>query len=212
VIEIQAGRARFAPSLFSIYSIVRVVTLSLVKEHSVAHPTELGECACRAMRVRDELEPETVPRRPRHICLAHQKLPRRARRRDRPSTCDRPIPVDVEACACFDRDWRLEAEQRIWKIEEVALRKVAGAHMRCALLEVDSTQVDSGLRPEQSRRVGVNAGVEVMDLSGEVREVILTSVKVQSNESERPLVDTSVQSHVDAAHEPHVCVKQKRLF
>ena len=84
--------------------------------------------------------------------------------------------------------------------------------MRCALLEVDSTQMDSGLRPEQSRRVRVNAGVEVMDLSGEIREVILTSVKVQSNEPECPLMDMSVQSDVDAAHEPHVCVKQKCLF
>lgn len=79
--------------------------------------------------------------------------------------------------------------------------------MRLALLEVDSTQPDSGLRPEQSGWIGVDARIEVMDLGGEVREVILTSVKIQSNEPERPLMYTSVQSHVGAAHEPHVGVK-----
>jgi hypothetical protein len=206
---------RFAASLLSVYLIVVVVVVVvpvLFEEHSVTHPTELSECAGRALRVGDELESKAVACRPCHVCLAHQQLPGRTRRSDRPSACDGPVPMDIEACTRFDRNRHLEAEERVRKVEEVALGKVAGTHVRLALLEVDSMQADSSLRPEQSGWIGVNARVEVMDLAGEIREVILTSVEIQSNEPERPLMCTSVQSHVDAAHEPHVCVKKKRLF
>jgi hypothetical protein len=106
----------------------------------------------------------------------------------------------------------LEPEKRVRNVEEVVLGKVAGTHVRAAVLDVDSMQADSGLRPDQSGWIGVNAGVEVMNLGRKVREVKLTSVEVQSNEPERPLMDVSVQSHIDAAHEAHVRVKKKRLF
>ncbi len=51
--------------------------------------------------------------------------------------------------------------------------------------------------------------VEVVDLGREIREVILTSVEVQSNEAECSLVDRSILANIDAAHEAHVCVEQK---
>src|SRR5260370_31962590 len=66
-------------------------------------------------------------------------------------------------------------------------------------------------RPEQSAWIGTDSWVEVMNLGGEIREVILTSVEVQSNEAERPLVDCSVDTHIHAAHEAHVCVEQQCL-
>src|SRR5207245_5052014 len=50
-----------------------------------------------------------------------------------------------------------------------------------------------------------------MDLGGEVGEVILTSVQVQSNKAESSLVNSAVLADVDAAHEPHVGVEQQGL-
>ena len=66
-------------------------------------------------------------------------------------------------------------------------------------------------RPEQAARVGMDPGVEVMHLGGEVFEVELTSVQVKSNEPERRLVNGAVQADVGALHEPHVGVEQERL-
>src|SRR5262249_54453832 len=66
-----------------------------------------------------------------------------------------------------------------------------------------------GDRPEEAFRVGRNTRVEVMDLRREVREVILTSVEVQSDESECPFVDGSILAHVDALHEAHVRVEKE---
>lgn len=66
-------------------------------------------------------------------------------------------------------------------------------------------------RPEQAVRVRMDARVEVMNLSGEIREVKLTSVQVKSNEPERPLVNFAVQADVGTLHEPHVGVEQERL-
>jgi len=51
------------------------------------------------------------------------------------------------------------------------------------------------------------SGIEVVDLGREIREVILTSVEVQSNEAERSFVDSSVEADVSAAHEAHVSVE-----
>ena len=48
-----------------------------------------------------------------------------------------------------------------------------------------------------------------MDLGREILEVKLTSVEVQSNEAERPLVDRTVDSDVDTAHEAHVSVEEQ---
>jgi len=66
-------------------------------------------------------------------------------------------------------------------------------------------------RPEQAVRVGMDPGVEVMNLGGELYEVELTSIQVKSNEPERRLVNGAVQADVGALHEPHVGVEEERL-
>ena len=55
----------------------------------------------------------------------------------------------------------------------------------------------------------MDPGVEVVDLGRESVEVVPTSVEVQSNEAESSLMDRSILTHVNAAHEPHVGVEQK---
>jgi hypothetical protein len=62
-------------------------------------------------------------------------------------------------------------------------------------------------RPEQPVRVIDYPGVEIMDLGGEILEVVPTSIEVESNKDERTLVDFSVHAHVDATHEAHVGVE-----
>lgn len=66
-------------------------------------------------------------------------------------------------------------------------------------------------RPEQPTRVGMDPGVEVVHLGGEVYEVELTSVEVKSNESERPPVDVAVLADVDALHKAHIGIEEERL-
>jgi hypothetical protein len=53
-----------------------------------------------------------------------------------------------------------------------------GGHARAPFFEVDVADLGAGLSPEQTARIRVNAGIEVVDLGREVREVILTSVEV----------------------------------
>src|SRR5690242_19786852 len=76
---------------------------------------------------------------------------------------------------------------------------------------MDVTDGGSRLSSEQPARIRVNARVEIVDLGREVREVVPTSVEVQSNEPELPLVNCSVQAYVYAAHEAHVGVEEERL-
>src|SRR5260370_15449393 len=66
-------------------------------------------------------------------------------------------------------------------------------------------------RPEQSARIGVDSGVEVVDLRREVYEVILTSVEVESHESEGAFVNRSVGTYVHTVHEAHISVKEQRF-
>ena len=66
-------------------------------------------------------------------------------------------------------------------------------------------------RPEQATRVGMNPGVEVVNLGGEVLEVEPTSVEVQSNESERPSVNGAVLADVDTLHKTHIGVEEECL-
>ena len=54
--------------------------------------------------------------------------------------------------------------------------------------------------------------VEVVNLGGEVCEVKLTSVEVQSNEAERPRVNGAILANIDALHKAHVGVEQERLY
>jgi hypothetical protein len=65
--------------------------------------------------------------------------------------------------------------------------------------------------PEQAVRVGMDAGVEVVDLGGEVREVEPTSVEIQSNESERASVYGAILADVETLHEAHVGVEEERF-
>ena len=65
--------------------------------------------------------------------------------------------------------------------------------------------------PEQPARVRPDSGVEVMHLGGEVGEVELTSVEIQSDELKRPFVNRTVPANVVTTHEPHVRIEQKRL-
>jgi hypothetical protein len=53
--------------------------------------------------------------------------------------------------------------------------------------------------------------VEVVNLGGEVCEVKLTSVEVQSNEPERPPVNGAILADIDTLHEAVVGIEQERL-
>jgi hypothetical protein len=55
----------------------------------------------------------------------------------------------------------------------------------------------------------VNAEVEVVLLGREVREVILTSVEVQSDKAEGTLVMLPIHTDVLTSHEAHVGVEEK---
>jgi hypothetical protein len=57
----------------------------------------------------------------------------------------------------------------------------------------------------------MDPGVEVVNLGGEVFEVEPTSVKVQSNESERSPVDGAILADVDTLHKSHIGIEEKRL-
>jgi hypothetical protein len=51
-------------------------------------------------------------------------------------------------------------------------------------------------RPEQSSRIGVNSGVEVVNLGSEIYEVILTSIEVKSDQGKGATVDGPVETDV----------------
>ena len=63
-------------------------------------------------------------------------------------------------------------------------------------------------RPEQSFRVRVDSGVEVVYLGRKIDEVKLTSIEVQSDEPERPVVHLPIFADVHPLHEAHVRVVQ----
>jgi len=66
-------------------------------------------------------------------------------------------------------------------------------------------------RPEQAARVGMDPGVEVVNLGGEVLEVEPTSVEVQSNKSEGSPVNGAILADIDALHKAHIGVEEERL-
>ena len=85
-------------------------------------------------------------------------------------------------------------------------------HPRLAVFQVDLHAVTLKRdRPEQAARVGMDPWVEVVNLGGEVREVELTSVEIQSNEPERPGVNGAILADVDTFHKAHIGVEQQRL-
>jgi hypothetical protein len=117
-------------------------------------------------------------------------------------------------------------EQGVRDIEEVPDADVRRAHTRLTVLQVDRhaliVVVEPDLlvalvagperdRPEQAARVGMDPGVEVVNLGGELLEVEPTSVEVQSNEPERSPVDGAILAYVDTLHKSHIGVEEERL-
>jgi len=111
----------------------------------------------------------------------------------------------------------LEAEQGVGDVEEVPDMQVRRPHPRLALAQVDRHAAVAFAvgaerdRPEQAARVGMDAGVEVVHLGGEVCEVEPTSVEVKSNEPERPPVDGAIHTDIGALHKAHIGVEQELL-
>ena len=103
-------------------------------------------------------------------------------------------------------------EQGVGDVEEVSDTEVPRRHPRFALLQAGphgaALERD---RPEQATRVRMDPRIEVVDLGGEVGEVILTSVEVQSNETERPRVNGAILTDIDALHKAHIGVEEERL-
>jgi hypothetical protein len=107
----------------------------------------------------------------------------------------------------------LGAEQGVGDIEKVPGLEMPGRHPRLALTQIDAHGVALKRdRPEQATRIGMDPRVEVVNLGGEVCEVKLTSVEVQSNETERPPVNGAILADIDALHEAHIGVEQERLY
>ncbi len=107
----------------------------------------------------------------------------------------------------------LGAEQGVGDIEKVPGLEIPGRHPRLALMQIDAHGV--ALKrdcPEQATRIGMDPRVEVVNLGGEVCEVKLTSVEVQSDETERPPVNGAILADIDALHETHIGVEQQRLY
>ena len=103
-------------------------------------------------------------------------------------------------------------EQGVGDIEKVPDTEVPRRHPRFALFQVDSHAAALERdRPEQAARVRMDPRVEVVNLGGEVCEVKLTSVEVQSNEAERPCMNAAILTDIDALHKAHIGVEQERL-
>ena len=103
-------------------------------------------------------------------------------------------------------------EQGVVDIEEVPDAEAFRPHLGFAVLKVDSHAVTAKrVGPEQAARVGMDPWVEVVDLGGEVCEVELTSVEVESNKPECPPVNGAILADVNAFHKTHIGVEQKRL-
>src|SRR4029077_15477194 len=117
--------------------------------------------------------------------------------------------MDVETGDCRRRNRVFKTEQRVGNVEEVQERNIARAHPCTAGAELDRAIYRHRHGPEQTARIRVYPRVEVVDLGGVVREVILTPVQVQSNKSEAALVHSTVLADVDAGHEAHVSVEEE---
>src|SRR5262245_28369413 len=98
--------------------------------------------------------------------------------------CCRAHPADVEGYGRGFRHWLIEVEQGVGDIEEVPDVDVRRRHPRFAVLQVDRYAVLALVvagpgpvlalvtgperhRPEQAARVGMDPGVEVVNLGGE---------------------------------------------
>ena len=103
-------------------------------------------------------------------------------------------------------------EQGVGDVEEVPDTEVPRLHPRIALFQVGPhAVVPKRVRPEQAARVGMDPRVVVVNLGGEICEVKLTSVEVQSNEPERPSVNGAILADIDTLHKAHIGIEQERL-
>lgn len=103
-------------------------------------------------------------------------------------------------------------EQGVGDVEEVPDTEVPRRHPCLALFQIGPhAVVPERVRPEQAVRVGMDPRVEVVNLGGEVCEVKLTSVEVESNEPERPPVDGAILADIDTLHKAHIGIEQERL-
>jgi hypothetical protein len=140
----------------------------------------------------------------------------------------RAHPADIEGYGRGHGYGLLEVEQGVGDIEEVPDVEVRRRHPRLTVFQVDRDALiivfvmalepafalvagPKRYRPEQAARVGMDPGVEVVNLGGEVLEVEPTSVEVQSNESERSPMDGAILADVDALHKAHIGVEEERL-
>jgi hypothetical protein len=71
--------------------------------------------------------------------------------------------------------------------------------------------VRQGNRPEETVGVWVDSRIEVVNLGAKVDEVKLTSIEINSYESERSLVNGAVLADIDPLHETDVGVVEQRL-
>jgi len=100
-------------------------------------------------------------------------------------------------------------QQCVWNVEIVLQHQVTHAHLRLSGTKRDRGASRHRNSPEQSTGVGVDTGVKVVNLGSEIYEVILTSIEVKSDQGERTMVDGSVNTHIDPAHEAHVGIKEE---
>jgi len=83
-------------------------------------------------------------------------------------------------------------------------------------MSLSGTEVDKGFdgqryRPEESSGIGINSGVDVVNLGSEVYEVILTSIEVKSDQGKGTTMDGPIETNIRAAHEAHVGIEEKLL-
>src|SRR5215472_8744295 len=108
-------------------------------------------------------------------------------------------PLEVIGDGCRGRR---PIADRVWDAAKVHYGLIREVHGSPASAQVDT---DVFIRdphgPEQPAGVGVNAEVEVVLLGREAREVILTSVEVQSDKAKGTLVVLPIYTDVLAGHE-----------
>ena len=181
----------------------------LLREDAVLNAPKLREGTGGARRVRDELEAVGVGPRPRHRGRVHHLFTCGAGGGNASPAGYGAAPMNVEAAP--GRGGWCEVKQRVGDAAEVGHGEVGRGHPCAARAELDVAHWRNWERPEESTRVGVDSGIEIVHLGREIREVILTSVEVQSNEAEHTLVHGSVETDIDAAHETHVSVEKQCL-
>jgi hypothetical protein len=204
--QLDSAGWRVTPS--RVARVARVVRVVLGEEHAVPLVRKLSKGGRLSCRVGGEAKAVGGLRRPGNSRVRLQEqsgealrvvadlralqyaAPRNVigdRRRDR-----RPIGQRVRDAA---------------EIQHSLIRHLQGGR---AGAEIDAdTLVGDTHGPEQPGGVGVDAKVEVVFLGREVREVILTSVEVQSDKAKGAVVVLPIHTDVLTVHEAHVGVEEE---